>query len=241
MQLSRTAIVALMNLGRALRFALSPMLKVFPNSALSPVLQFTRDGWNEKLYANLQLNRMSRVLDIGGFIGESTNEILSRFGSQIYCFEPVPEFVAILKERFEDLPQVKILGVGIGRETAVRSFSVEGDRTQVVRDEVNQFKDVVEVPFQDVSEIAGSIGWGPDSPVIDLAIVNIEGGEYELLSILGEFDLVRYVQTFLIQFHKISPDAQDNRSQARATLSRSHSMTWSYDWIWERWDKNPSK
>jgi hypothetical protein len=67
--------------------------------------------------------------------------------------------------------------------------------------------------------------------------INIEGGEYELLDRMLETGLVERVTAFQIQFHYFVEDAETRMASAQQRLSRTHSPTWQYRFIWENWEK----
>jgi FkbM family methyltransferase len=227
-----------MDLKTEIRIRVSPFLRYLPDKLLSPVLKFARDGWNQRLFSDLGLDVKSRVVDIGGYVGDSTNEIVSRFGSRVFVFEPVPDFVRQLNLRFKDNELVEIFGFGIASQTCKKKFELLGDETTVLDASKTSTKNVIEVPFMEVSKVAELISWGAHLQAIDLAIINIEGGEYELIPTLSDANLLQYTKTILIQFHQISAESRLQRSEVREILATTHKLTYSYDWLWERWDKN---
>lgn len=72
---------------------------------------------------------------------------------------------------------------------------------------------------------------------IDLAKINIEGGEYDLLPALaragqlGRFDLLQ------IQFHLYDKQQIAERDAIRTDLGKTHTCDWSYDFVWEQWHR----
>jgi hypothetical protein len=67
--------------------------------------------------------------------------------------------------------------------------------------------------------------------------INIEGGEYELLSRMAETGLMPKVDTYLIQFHEWMRGSHSMRREIRRELAKTHRPTWDYRFIWERWDR----
>ena len=67
----------------------------------------------------------------------------------------------------------------------------------------------------------------------DLAKMNIEGGEYELIEALDRSDFLKTIRTILVQFHNFNGE---NHNQARLTLEKTHAPVWQFDYVWERWD-----
>ncbi len=72
-------------------------------------------------------------------------------------------------------------------------------------------------------------------PLIDLAKVNIEGGEYDLLPAFDEAGVLPRLRMLQVQFHLFAPADIERRNAIRATLSRTHNCDWSYDFVWEQW------
>ncbi len=68
---------------------------------LSPVQQFISDVCNSKLFSNLEFLAGDKIVALGGYIGESVEILDENYRQDVYVFEPVPEFIAALKDRFK--------------------------------------------------------------------------------------------------------------------------------------------
>ncbi len=68
---------------------------------LSPVQRFISDGYNSKLFSNLEFLAGDKIVVLGGYIGESVQILDENYKQDVYVFEPVPEFIAALKDRFK--------------------------------------------------------------------------------------------------------------------------------------------
>lgn len=196
-----------------------------PRVLLSPIRKYRRDGHNEILFADLQLDSWSIVLDFGGFIGEFTNEIRSRFDSEVYVFEPVPEFFESLKTRFENDDKVQVHNYAVGSKTGELILILQGEATREVGigDSVAC---AVLTPhdsiIKDISEIA-------------LIAINIEGGEYDLIPALSEAGIFQRTDHLLIQFHKTGREYREQKAKCNAILQKTHEMKWCYEYVWESW------
>ena len=73
----------------------------FGKNFLSPIEHFVLDGYTEKLFTNLKLNKEDTAIILGGYKGESATKIL-RYDCKVIIFEPVPEYARILIDRFKD-------------------------------------------------------------------------------------------------------------------------------------------
>jgi hypothetical protein len=67
--------------------------------------------------------------------------------------------------------------------------------------------------------------------------VNIEGSEYEVLHRLIETGQIEEFDVLLLQFHKIDASSATDKDEISKILSRTHSIRFEYEWIWERWDR----
>ena len=201
----------------------------------SPVLRFKADGWNEKIYGSTSLGRL--VVIFGGYLGDSVQGWLSRFpDSRIIVFEPIPEYAAELRRRF-DGQNVKICEFGVGSAEETRSFIQMGDATYqqpVRRKDISSSSSVgmVNVRFKPVKDLSSILG---ASQNIDVLEVNIEGGEYELLPLLFQENLLQNVKSAFIQFHDVGRGTRDKVARMTEMLSKSHVLDWRYPLVWDHW------
>lgn len=70
---------------------------------------------------------------------------------------------------------------------------------------------------------------------IDLIKINIEGGEYSLLKRMIDTGLVKKCENIQVQFHKFIPNAIELRTEIRTLLSKTHTLTYDYPFVWENW------
>jgi hypothetical protein len=76
----------------------------------------------------------------------------------------------------------------------------------------------------------------PELPqAIDLAVINIEGGEYELIPALHDCGFLGKIRHLLIQFHWVGECPDSARQNCRSVLSATYDLEWSYKFIWESW------
>ena len=67
--------------------------------------------------------------------------------------------------------------------------------------------------------------------------MNIEGSEYELLERIIEIDFIRNIDNLLIQFHNFFSDSRSRMDNIQKHLSKTHRLTFQYEFIWENWTK----
>jgi hypothetical protein len=74
---------------------------------------------------------------------------------------------------------------------------------------------------------------------IDLMKLNIEGSEYDLMESLIFKNNHLLVNNFQIQFHDfVIENAKERMYNIQDDLSKSHTITYKYEFVWENWKKN---
>ena len=166
------------------------------------------------------------MFDFGGYVGDLSWRLHKLFHPQLHIFEPVPQFVAILRHRFEGLSNVTLHPFAIGDTDRRETFGIGAAGTGAFA----QAQESIEVSFCSAKTVL------PDLPqAIDLAVINIEGGEYELIPALHDCGFLRKMRKMLIQFHWVGECPETARNNCRSLLSATHDLEWSYDFIWESW------
>jgi FkbM family methyltransferase len=182
-------------------------------------------------------NKNSVVMDIGGETGIWAMQIYGKYAPQLKIYEPNPNSVAVLQERFKD-KTAEIFPFGLGASNQTCLLSNDGMGSSVFADSRNFSKsDKIEVSIRDVREAFEEL----NLPEVDLIKINIEGGEYELLPRLIETGLVDRFRIIRIQFHDWIPNAFAMRRRIIRQLAKTHDVEWSYPMVWESWirrDKN---
>ena len=199
------------------------------HALLSPYELFVRDGYNKRLLKGLPLTGDSVCLDFGGYLGDFTNELLDKFGCHISVFEPVSKFNALLRERFKYESKIVVHDFGVGLVDGTRFFHDAADGSGLFSD-----GETLTVQFKSAEYLARLF---PNTE-IDLIAMNIEGGEYELISALWQSKFFERTNYLLIQFHKISEESEIMRDVSRKIMEKTHTQIWNYDFIWECWKRN---
>ncbi len=171
----------------------------------------------------------SVVFDIGGFTGSWADAIYDRYGCTVHIFEPHPRFAEALAKKFRGNAKIHVHPFALGSMDGLLPLSDEGDASSALSGASTMLNGEV----VDVSRFMDE--FTPAS--IDLAKINIEGGEYDLLPALartgqlGRFDLLQ------IQFHLYDKQQIAERDAIRTDLSKTHTCDWSYDFVWEQWHR----
>jgi FkbM family methyltransferase len=194
---------------------------------------------NPDILVDVDLDDGSTVLDVGAYVGEWSERILRQADERgvqqlhIHAFEPEPGSVKELHEAVGADPRVQVHPFGLGGHDRHAQLAVGGLGSSVFVDPATPgFLTATEVELRDVDAVLSSLGVDR----IDLIKVNIEGGEFELLDRLHEARWLSRTGVVIVQFHEFGPDAYRARRRNRRQLAETHHCTWSYPWVYERWD-----
>lgn len=186
---------------------------------------------DETIRLDYPLNENSVVFDIGGFHGDFAAKILCKYNSNILIFEPIYEYYNLIKNRFLNNSKVKIYNIGLSNNTLRSKISKEGSSSSIFKSNTNQYE---YINLVSISEFINS----NSITNIDLMKINIEGGEYDLLTELLEKGMINISKYYQIQFHPFIKDANNKREKIRSNLSRTHSIQWEFPFVWESWERN---
>jgi FkbM family methyltransferase len=178
------------------------------------------------------LNENSLVIDLGGYMGDFTESIYSRYNCNVLVFEPVSEFYNICDYKFKNNDKIKVYNFGLSGESRECRITLYFDSsTEFIHD--NTLKNSESVNLFKMKEFIES----NEITSIDLLKINIEGGEYELLECLvNEPELIKKIKNIQVQYHIFVKDHTEKRDYINTRLSNTHNRTWNYDWVWENWE-----
>lgn len=216
-----------------------PLLKLTPDRKLSPIERFVRDGLNSKIYSSVPRTEVSRILVFGGYKGDSVEGWLAKNPTAtVHVYEPVPEYADVLGHRFSDTI-VTVHTYGVGKKSGQRTFSVMGDATSGhpgITEASSGQHESASVRFKSAKKAASE--W---ADTIDVAEINIEGGEYELISALADIDILSRITHLFVQFHDVGKDTESLVDEARRQLAQTHVQVWNYNMVWEYWRLSNAK
>lgn len=185
------------------------------------------DSGDSTLRLNYDLNENSVVFDMGGFKGEWSKNIFDKYNSNIYIFEPVDEFYNIICKGIKGNPKIQPFKYGLGPKDEDLEISITHDSSSTFNKDgtlenisLKKYKNFIE---------ANSI------ENIDLIKINIEGGEYDLLEHIISEGLQGKIKNIQVQFHRFIPECTERRQKIREELSKTHELTYDYEFIWENW------
>ncbi|TRX34831.1 FkbM family methyltransferase [Flavobacterium sp. ZT3R18] len=183
---------------------------------------------DQTLRLDYDLNSDSIVFDIGGYKGEFAAEILCKYNANIYIFEPIREFFLIIKNKFSNNIKVKPFNFGLAGKEQELEISLSDNSSSVYLNGENKetilIKSIVDfIKTNNVKQI-------------DLIKINIEGGEYELLESLIDNGCISIFKNIQIQFHDfLFENAKERMNKIQENLSKTHELTYQYEFVWENW------
>lgn len=184
---------------------------------------------NEEVKYDFNLNQDSVVFDVGGYEGDWAEKIHSKYGSNLHIFEPVPDFITKIIDKFTGEPKITINNCGLAGSTRKENISFEADSSSVCKENENR----ILIKLKDVNEYIKE----NNIEEIDLMKINIEGGEYELLEYMIENNLIKKVKNLLVQFHHFVPNAKERMFSIYKKLELSHEQTFQVEFVWETWKR----
>lgn len=203
---------------------------------------------NEEETLNYPLTKDSLVMDVGGYRGTWTADIVGRYDCHALIFEPDLEFFTECVRRFKDNPKVKVFNFGLSDKTETVQLAKQGMNTSAFRGNSGQaelpndrvFGEAVlqQSMFVDIAELLTTpLIIGVDLPNVDLISINCEGGEYPILNRLIDTGLISRFKNVQVQFHSFYPDAVNARMNIRGSLSETHKEKFCFTFVWESWER----
>ena len=197
------------------------------------VARWFKDRGDETLRLDYpELNESSVVFDLGGYVGDFAQAINEKYGCKVYLFEPHPQFYEVCKQRFADNDKVIPLNYGLSDEDGEFLLSDSVDGSSFLNPN-HAGKGSFSCKIKEVLGVLDELG----IKTIDLMKINIEGGEYPLLTHLAHKNRLALVSEYQIQFHDFIPQAISIRNNIIEALSQTHQRTWCYVFVWENWKK----
>jgi len=207
------------------------------SNAPGPNGDFWRAGGNRLLYENFPISQHHTVIDAGGYHGDWTAEMLTRYGCHSALFEPVPAFAEQCRVRYQHNARVRVHQAALGGSNRTTQFSLAENGTSDYRGpaDATQFKARVQAISDVLSTLDGAQCIQPGAGAVGVLKLNIEGGEYEVLeSLLATGDITR-MRCLLIQFHRQPPGYEPRYTEITRRLAKTHRCVFAYPFVWERW------
>jgi len=185
------------------------------------------------------LGKDSIVVDVGGYRGAFSQEIVDRYNPNIYLFEPVEEFYEACRSRFKNNSKVALYNLGLSNEDKYVTIYKQGqnssafrgapDQEQLPPDRVYGAPVPEEIELRDVVRALEELRLEE----IDLMSLNCEGGEFEIIPRLIDSGAITRIKNLQIQFHRFAKGADENRAIIREALAATHDERFNYPFVWE--------
>lgn len=195
--------------------------------------QFWRDGGSKLIY-DLPVETGALIIDAGGYQGDWSAGMISRYGCRSQIFEPVPEFFEHCQTYFINNTLVQVTKAALGGSDRKTTFNLLDNGTSEYRNDNHALS--FESDVIDIAKI-----FADTSTRVACLKLNIEGGEYEVLERMIETNHFSQCDSLLIQFHR-QPDGYEARYKSIiAALHNTHTQSWCYEMVWEKWVRNGSQ
>ncbi len=220
---------ALIKMLNAIRFRLNKPTITSPEYiSAQRAKKWFEDKGDETLRLDYDLTENSVVFDIGGYKGEFAAQMICKYNCNVYIFEPIPEFFEIIKQKFNRNKKVHPYCFGLSDKTASQKISLTDNSSSLFIEDENGLVIQTKSIFDFINE--------NNIQQIDLAKINIEGAEYALLESIIEQGMITRFKNIQVQFHDfIINDAKNRMEKIQAALSKTHELTYQYNFIWENW------
>ncbi len=188
--------------------------------------RFWVDAGNHWLNDRFDLKAGSRVIEVGGYLGNWTDYVARKYDCFVDTYEPVVDFWAHMAKRFSNRSKISVLNLAVGDFTGEANIAVMQEGSTFYTPGACEGPVVRVVDVDSMVRAAHSV---------DLLALNCEGGEYNIVDRLLSTGNIWRVNQLLVQFHVKYPDAFERRSGIRTALARTHSEVWAYPFMWELW------
>ena len=135
---------------------------------------FFKDNKNDAKLLDYELNSESIFFELGGYKGDYSEKIISKFGSNLYIFEPDSKYYNILAERFMGNDKVKILNYAVSNKNKDLNLNRNGESSTIGHNKKGKGTKVKGTLLSDFIK-------NNNIDKIDLVNMNIEGSEYVVL------------------------------------------------------------
>ena len=174
------------------------------------------------------LNENSLFIDIGGYKGEFTQNIILNYNSNCIIFEPNWEYFKECLNLFKDNNKVFVIHAGIGATSEIKNLYDHGMGTSFFYE--------WHKPLTSSESYILSVNILQNFKQIDAMKINCEGSEYEIIESLGQYNLLKDIGNICVEFHPIEGLRDKKYQICQDILQKSHTKTFTSK-RWEMWVK----
>jgi FkbM family methyltransferase len=197
------------------------------------------DGDNTHIL-DYPLTENSIVLELGGYEGLWTENIVRRYNCRVVAVEPIPSFYNRMVSRLTtNIPnyeeKISVENIAISTEPKVIKLYASGDASTAY----SSFGVEYDVQCITLEALLEKYNIGR----VDLIQVNIEGEEYPLFEKWIQSDILKRFRFVQVQFHSFIENCTERRNLIQQGLtSLGFKLRYEYEFIWECWEnKNYDK
>lgn len=172
------------------------------------------------------LNENSVVLDLGAYKGEWMEAVYKKYNCRVIACEPVDHLFEEAGKKVKNT-KMEVWNYAVGGSNRTEEITVDNDGSNFYNPKGT--KATVQVVSIDTFMKMIKID------KFDLVKMNVEGTEFEILERLIELDWLDRFTDLQIQFHPVVPDYDNRRNKIQAVLSKTHQLTYNFEWVWENW------
>lgn len=176
------------------------------------------------------LDADSWVWIVGGFKGTTARYLTERYDPRIWAFDPQVHAIEHLNALALTNPKLSVWPFGLGNRSGdLPMREVGSDAATFYNVDYVTSRDVSSGYLVDARRLYEDVG----APVIDLLLLNCEGGEFEILPALGDrLHRFRYV---LAQFH-VEAASIEKYEEMRTLMAVTHLVRWDNGPSWVSWE-----
>ena len=202
--------------------------------------------WNSQLESKryqYNLKPDSIVIDLGGYIGLWARDIVNQFNCTVHSYEAVERYfnqinylgvdsyqAAVTCKTGTDYIHVCDEGSAVG---SLADDKKKNDSDSSYQSNVQSHSTIPleEINTIDINEVL------EEFDKVDLLKINIEGGEYDILSRMCSTGTINKVDNLQIQFHNFVDDAENKYNNIVNKLQDTHRCDFDSMWRWSFWSK----
>ena len=202
--------------------------------------------WNSQLEEKryqYNLTSDSVVIDLGGYIGLWARDIVNQFGCTVYSYEAVERYFNQINYLGVDSYQAAVTCktgtdyIHVCDEgSAVGTLADDKKKNDLDSSYQSNIQSHSTIPLEkintiDINEVLEEFN------KVDLLKINIEGGEYDILTRMCDTGTINKVDNIQIQFHNFVEDAQNKYNNIVNKLQDTHKCDFDSMWRWSFWSK----
>lgn len=173
------------------------------------------------------LEKSSLVVDVGGYIGNFSDNLISTFNPKLIIFEPVKKYFRALKTKYSNNRRVILYNYGLSDKNITQNIYMSKDSSSLFKRSNTKAK----IKLIDVANFLKKFNY------IDLMSINIEGAEYEVLNRIIEKGLINKIKFLQVQFHNFTPKSKESRKNIIKKILKTHKKRFSYPFVWEAFER----